>query len=133
MSKSYAIVGAVADWAEDIPGDRPKTKKKIVGGLFGSAKIVKEFKENNTDLVEVEIDYSSGSKTPASYEGVSGGPLWELYTELDGNRVIKVNKRLHGIAFRQSDDHRLITCNGGSSIDNLVSAIKAKWPESRQG
>jgi threonyl-tRNA synthetase len=128
MSKAYAIVGVIAEWAEDAPGTRPRTKKKIIGGLFGAAKIAREFKENGIDLIEVEIDYASSPRNPASYEGVSGGALWELHVELDGERVTNVNKKLHGVAFRQSDDHRFVVSNGPSAIESLVSSIKAKWP-----
>jgi tyrosyl-tRNA synthetase len=130
-SKAYAIVGAVAEWAEEVPGQQPKTKKKIVGGLFGAAKIIREYIENSTDLIEAEIDYSSSSKIPASYEGLSGSPLWELHVELDGEKIVSVNKKLHGIAFRQSDDHRLIVCTGASSIEHLVNVIMAKWPDNK--
>jgi len=130
MSKAYAIVGVVAEWAEDLPGWLPSTKKKIVGGLFGTARIVQEFNENGTGLVEVEIDYSSGPKIPASYEGVSGGALWELHVELDGEEIVSVNKKLYGVAFRQSDDCRRIVCTGMSSIQHLTSAIAARWQHS---
>jgi hypothetical protein len=129
MSKCHAVVGVVAEWTEDETGNQPNTKKKIIGGLFGAAKITREFKEDGTDLVEVEIDYSSGPKLPGSYEGVSGGALWELYVELNGQRVVKVNKKLHGIAFRQSEDHRLIVTNGATSIESLAREIAAKWPD----
>jgi hypothetical protein len=128
MSKCYAIVGVVAEWLDEEPGKQPNTKKRIVGGLFGAAKITREFDEGGIALVEVQIDYASGPKIPTSYEGVSGGGLWELHVELDGQKVVRVNKKLHGIAFRQSKDHRLIVSNGRASIENLIRAIKQKWP-----
>jgi hypothetical protein len=128
MSKAYAIVGAIAEWAEDAPGTRPKTKKKIVGGLFGAAKVTREFKENDTDLVEVEVDYHSSPRIPTSYAGVSGGPLWEFNIEVDGKGTTNISKNLVGVAFRQSDDHRFIVSSGPPAIENLVGAIKAKWP-----
>jgi hypothetical protein len=55
-----------------------------------------------------------GPKIPKSYGGISGGGLWELHVELDKElKPVEVNKRLHGVAFRQSDDHRRITSNAG--------------------
>jgi hypothetical protein len=132
MSKAYAVVGVVGEWTEEGPAMQTKAKKIIVGGLFGAAKITKEFRENETDLVEVEIDYASGPKIPKSHGGVSGGALWELHVELDGQKkVVSVNKKLHGVAFRQSDDHRLIVSNAAPSIDNLIKEIAAKWPDSK--
>jgi hypothetical protein len=50
-------------------------KKIDVGGLFGAAKGLREFKESNADLVEVEIDHAAGPKIPKSYDGVSHGML----------------------------------------------------------
>jgi hypothetical protein len=130
MAQTYAIVGVVAEWAEDVLV-APKAKKKIIGGLFGAAKITKEFKENNVDLVEIEIDYSSSPRIPKSYEGVSGGALWELHAELDGTKVLSVGKRLYGIDFRQSKeaDHHYIVSNGPSALESLKATICKKWPD----
>jgi putative tryptophan/tyrosine transport system substrate-binding protein len=45
----------------------------------------------------------------------------ESHVELDEEKkVVSVNKKLHGIAFRQSDDHRLIVSNAARSIEKLV-------------
>ena len=131
LSKAYAVVGVVGEWTEEGPAGHAKGKKITVGGLFGAAKIGKEFKESETDLVEVAIDYAAGPKIPKSYEGVSGGALWELHVELDEeNKVVRVNKKLHGVAFRQSDDHRLVVSNAAPSIE-VADAIAAKWPDGK--
>jgi hypothetical protein len=130
MAQTNAIVGVVAEWAEEVLV-APRAKKKIVGGLFGAAQITKEFKENNTDLIEIEINYSSSPRIPESYEGVSGSALWELHVELDGTKVVSIAKRLYGIAFRQSkeSDHHFIVSNGPSVIEGLKIAICKKWPD----
>jgi len=129
MAETFAIVGVVAEWAEEVLV-APKAKKKIVGGLFGAAKVTKEFKESNVDLVEIEINYSSSPRVPESYEGVSGGALWEIHVELEGAKIVSVGKRLYGIAFRQSKetDHHYIILNGPSVIETLKGAICQKWP-----
>ena len=132
MSKAYAVVGVVDEWTEEGPAAQAKGKKIIVGGLFGAAKISKEFEENETDLVEVAIDYAAGPKIPKSHKGVSGSALWELHVELDEEKkVVNVNKKLHGVAFRQSGDHRLIVSNAEPSIEKLAEAIGAKWPNGK--
>jgi len=127
MAKAYALVGVVAEWAEVVPGDVTKGLKKIVGGLFGAVKSLKAFVEDETDLLDVEIDYSSSPRIPKSYEGVSGGALWELHVELLGQKVVEVNTKLHGIAFRQSEDHSVVTCDTETAIDKLVEDVVAKW------
>jgi hypothetical protein len=92
----------------------------------------KEFKENEADLVEVAIDYAAGPKIPKSHEGASGGALWELHVELDEEKnVVRVNKKLHGIVFRQSNDNRLVVSNAVPSIEKLAAAFSAKWPDGK--
>jgi hypothetical protein len=90
-------------------------------------KSTREFEEDGAKLVEIGVDYASSSKVPESYEGVSGGALWKLHTELDGDKVVGVQKKLDGVAFRQSADHNLVTLNGTSSIGTLVELIRNKW------
>jgi hypothetical protein len=117
MSKCHAVVGVVGEWTETSPAHFAKGLKIDVGGLFGAVKNFREFEEGNTDLLEVEIDHAGSPRVPKSYGGVSGGGLWELHVELDGSlKVVEVNKRLCGVAFRQSADHRKVTCNGSPSI-----------------
>jgi hypothetical protein len=133
MAKAYAVVGVVGEWTEEAPAMQAKGKKLIVGGLFGAAKTTKEFKEGETDLVEVAVDYATRPKVPKSYGGVSGGALWELHVELDEEKkkVVAVKKRLHGVAFRQSEDRSVIVSNAAPSIDALAKKIAAEWPEDK--
>jgi hypothetical protein len=130
MSKSYAVVGVVGEWFEEGSAAYSKGIKVEIGGLFGAAKSVKPFKEDGRDLVEITVSYETGPRIPKSYGGVSGGALWELHIELDQalKKVIKVNKRLHGVPFRQSADKQRVTSNGTPIIDSMVKKIAA-WPE----
>ena len=130
MAKAYAVVGVVGEWTEEGSAMQAKGKKKIIGGLFGAAKTGQQLSENETELVEVTVDYTNGPRVPKSYGGVSGGALWELHVELDDqNKVVKVNKKLHGIAFRQSPDHTVIFFNAAPSIESITAKILAKWPD----
>ncbi|WP_316168830.1 MULTISPECIES: hypothetical protein [unclassified Bradyrhizobium] len=131
MSMCYALVGVVGEWTENGSMGLTTGRKIDVGGLFGAAKSVRPFKEDGNDLVEVEISYETGPKVPKSYGGVSGGALWELHVELDKDlKVFKVNKKLHGVAFRQSGDKKRVTANATSLIDAIVKKkIIPTWPE----
>jgi hypothetical protein len=132
MSKAYAVVGVVGEWTEEGPAQHGKGNKVEVGGLFGAAKNLRPFKENGTDLVETEIDHGSGPRVPKSYGGVSGGALWELHVELDeAFKPAAVNKRLHGVAFRESPDRKRVTSNGSPSVEAIIKEVEAKWPESK--
>ena len=128
-AKAYAISGAVAEWTEDVEARKPGVLKKVISGLFGASKIIREHIESDISLIDVEIDYDSGPKVPKSYEGVSGGALWELHTELNGTNVVDVQKKLVGAAFRQTraSDQHLITCNGIQSISALTASSRNKW------
>ena len=53
--------------------------------------------------------------------------MWELHVELLGQKVVEVNTKFHGIAFRQSEDHSVVACNAGTAIDGLVEDVVAKW------
>jgi hypothetical protein len=134
MSKAYAVVGVIAEWSETVAGPRAGTVKNIVGAFFGAAQIVKEFKDGDADLIEVRVDFASDVRIPESYEGVSGGALWELHSELlDGPKIASIKKQLHGIAFRQSKDsyNHLIVCNGSLGIERLINSALEKWPAGR--
>lgn len=58
-----------------------------------------------------------------------GGGLWELRvgSHKEG-KLVKMNKRLLGVPFRESADHRHITSNAASSIEAIMKQIAAKWP-----
>jgi hypothetical protein len=43
-------------------------------------------------------------------------------------KPIQINKRLHGVAFRESGDRRRITSNAAPSIETITKEIEAKWP-----
>ena len=129
MSICHAVVGVVGEWTEKVPAQFMKGIKVVIGGLFGAATDLRDFKEDDTDLVEAKI--SHGPRIPKSHGGVSGGALWALHVELDANLkpVMPVNKRLRGVAFRQSADRTKVTSNDTASINAMIEQIKQKWPE----
>ena len=131
MSTCYALVGVVGEWTEDGSTAFTKGRKIDIGGLFGAAKSVRPFQEDGKDLVEIEVSYETGPKIPKSYGGVSGGALWELHVELDKDLVVvKVNKKLHGVAFRESGDRKRVTANAAPVIEAFVKdKILSAWPE----
>lgn len=129
MSICHAVVGVVGEWTETVPAQFMKGLKIVIGGLFGAATDLRDFKEGDADLVETRIAH--GPRIPKSHGGVSGGALWELHVELDAKLkpVMPVNKRLRGVAFRQSGDRTRITSNDTTLIEGMIEKIKKKWPE----
>jgi hypothetical protein len=129
MSVCHAVVGVVGEWTEEEPAQFMSGLKVVIGGLFGAVTDLHDFKEGDTDLVEAMM--SHGPRIPKSHGGVSGGALWELHVELDAGLkpVMPVNKRLRGVAFRQSADRAKVTSNDTASIDAVIELIRQKWPE----
>jgi hypothetical protein len=127
----FALVGVVEEWTEEGSTGFTSGRKIDIGGLFGAAKSARPFNEDGNDLVEVEISYETGPKVPKSYGEVSGGALWELHVELDKDlKVFKVNKKLHGVAFRQSSNKKRVTANAAPLIDAIVkNKIIPTWSE----
>ena len=64
MAKAYAISGVVAEWTEDVEARKPGVLKKVISGLFGASKIIREHIESDTSLIDVEIDYNPARKCP---------------------------------------------------------------------
>jgi histidyl-tRNA synthetase len=129
VAKAHAIVGVVAEWTEEMPARQPTEREVTVGGLFGTVKNIRDFKENDTNLVEVEIDYAAGPIIPKSYAGISGGALWQLHIEIDhAGQIVRIGKELRGVPFRQSADHRVITSNDLPSVEGLKKEIANRWP-----
>ena len=125
MVTCYALVGVVGEWTEEGSAAYTKGKKIEVGGLFGAAKMVRPFKEDENDLVEVEISYETGPRIPKSYGGVSGGALWELHVEVTPSlAIVKVNKKLHGVAFRQSGDRLRVTARPSSTHSSKTKSSR---------
>jgi hypothetical protein len=55
-----------------------------------------------------------------------------LHVELDNDlKTVKVNKRLHGVAFRQSEDHKRVTSNAATLIDAMANKIAEEWPDAK--
>jgi hypothetical protein len=130
MGICHAVVGVVGEWTEKTSAEFMRGVKVIIGGLFGAVKNVREFKEGGTDLIEAEVDYAHSARIPKSHGGVSGGALWELHVEVNAHlETVKVGKRLKGVTFRQSGDHKRITSNATPSINIVIEKIREKWPE----
>jgi hypothetical protein len=133
MSLCHAVVGVVGEWTERGSAEFAKGLKIIIGGLFGAAQNLRDFEETGTKLVEAEI--SHGPRIPKSHQGVSGGALWELHVELDAGLkpVMPVNKRLRGVAFRESQDYKKVTSNDTASIDAIIEKIRKQWSDEAKG
>lgn len=122
-----AVIGVVDEWTKDLPPKRPSNRRKEFPALFGDGEVISKYKVNGFDLCKFEISYPDSLKPPSSYGGMSGGGLWRIYYEADGNgRNLVREMRLLGVAFYayQSDGKQHIICHGPCSVyRHLVNAV----------
>lgn len=128
-----AVVGVVAEWTNDPPPKRPSTRRKEFALLFGCGTVVSKRTVNGFDLCDFEVSYPDDLGPPSSYGGMSGGGLWRVYFEVDGNgqNLVREN-RLVGVAFYQypCEGKQRIVCHGPRSVyRHLVHAMFEKWSE----
>lgn len=89
--------------------------------------IDRQFERENYDYIEIDVAQTEGD-IPASFEGMSGGGLWQVPVEPSGDAAFAaVNHFLAGVIFYQgvSDNGtRFLRCHGPKSIyEHVVDAI----------
>lgn len=128
------ISGVIAEWTTDLPPERRLTRVKGFHALFGVGLVVREHESNGFDLFDFEVTYDSGSESPDSFGGMSGGALWRVHCTKDDNGQLSISgKKIFGVAFYQSklsDKKRIITCHGPRSVyGHLIDAIRQRCLE----
>ncbi|MBI5966716.1 MAG: hypothetical protein HY882_02505 [Deltaproteobacteria bacterium] len=89
-------------------------------GLYALTKVISEWQIEGFDYLEVGARYDANYQGPQSFQGFSGGGLWQLLIVQDhasGPRI--VDRILSGVAFYQSaleGEIRRLTCHGRRSI-----------------
>lgn len=128
------ISGTVAEWTTDLPPEHSFHRVKGFRSLYGVGNVVGESESSGFDLLDFEVSYGPESKSPDSYQGISGGALWRAYLdENDGGLLSLSSKLLFGVAFHESavsDCKRVITCHGPKGVyGHLIDAVSERWPE----
>lgn len=75
-----------------------------------------------------KIDYSKNEQLPLSFGGMSGGGLWKIIPNDNG----QFSYYLVGINYLQSNlenDIRTITCHGFQTIQKLINSFEASLPK----
>jgi hypothetical protein len=130
-----ATMGALGERVHDLPPMNPFHRRKNVESLFATGRTIRRRTTNGFDLIDLLPSYEPNTQPPASYGGMSGGPLWRVFMAPDGKGgYVMTGKIIMGIAFRESEEtgaERRIICHGPASIyEKLLPAIRAKWPHS---
>ena len=108
-----------AEWTSDLPVERGFTRVKAFRGLCGAGVVTSQHTRGDYDYLHFEAKYGGLYEGPQSYEGFSGGGLWQIqFTDQDGQLQIS-DSLLSGVAFYQSEivaELRTIYCHGRKSI-----------------
>jgi len=123
----WFLMGMVHEQTEDLPPERGFTRVKGFHGHCGAGVVSAERTTGEYDYLDFEAKYGAGYEGPQSFQGYSGGGLWQMvYTEREGRFEIK-DALLSGVAFYESalvGDLRTIYCHGRRSIyDHALAAL----------
>jgi hypothetical protein len=121
----WILTGIVSEWTtleESHYGYRKVAEFKWVSGGGG---VRNEQQRGEFDYLDFVARHDENYTGPKSFEGVSGGGLWQVVPELveDGGVAIK-EAVLSGVAFHQTITEQLstIACHGRRSIYERVVA-----------
>lgn len=89
--------------------------------LFAGFGLISDYRiDGDHDYYDFSVEYVTTGEAPLSYQGVSGGGLWQF--DLAGkrdNQIRLINPRLKGVAFYQNEvtrGQRTLVCHGHKSI-----------------
>lgn len=116
-------MGMVHEQTIDLPLERGFTRVKGFHGHCGAGVVSAERVSGIYDYLDFEANYGAGYEGPGSFEGYSGGGLWQMvYAERDGEFEIK-DALLSGVVFYQSaltNESRTIYCHGRRSVYEIA-------------
>ena len=115
----WFLVGMAAEWTSDLPPERGFTRVKAFRGLCGAGVVASERKTDTHDYLHYEAKYDAAYEGPQSYQGFSGGGLWQIRMKEQNGKPIISETLLSGVAFYQSKivgDLRTIYCHGRRSV-----------------
>jgi hypothetical protein len=127
--QTEVVAGGVAKMMGELK-ELEKRKIRPVGGLLNVARCVERKVYGGFDYLWFEAVPGEDFTLPDSYGGTSGGGIWQVYAEKQGDGSYKhVETRLHGVAFRQTDaPNRKIIGHGPESIfSKLLPEIEQRW------
>lgn len=122
----WTVNGIIAEWKKEGPHARFAGVDLIKGlCLLGGVRNPKT--RGQFDFIDFEVDCTPPSVLPNSFEGISGGGLWESTGQIVDDKFVINDVLLSGVIFFQTaineDNWRFLVCHGRRSIYN--HAIKA--------
>lgn len=133
----WALWGIPNDWTADGPATAGFAKIKVFRGGLSAGIVSEEYDSGEYDYLVFPALYNDRYEGPDSYEGVSGGGLWQILVSHDGAEWTVTDGLLSGVAFFQSlkqkrdqGMERDIICHGrktiyGKFIDQIRRQVAA--------
>lgn len=116
----WCLCGMVHEWTTDAAPERGYDRVKLFRGMYAGGKVIGEHTRTGFDYLDFGAKYGRGYEGPESFEGCSGGGLWQLVIgKSEAGEAVVTDKVLSGVAFYQSaleDGIRVIRCHGPRSI-----------------
>lgn len=128
-----AVVGMIDERTKDLPAERTRECRKGFEALFSNGTVSNERVVEGYDLIDfAPTDYPDFT-LPGNYGGTSGGAVWRIYLNVDGEKPDIAGVRLWGMPYYQTKKEgggHVLTCHGtGGVYGSLLDAIVKKWPE----
>jgi hypothetical protein len=124
------VSGVIDEWtgATKVTGTVATTPFEL---LLNGGRALSVSDAHGHDLIDFEPVPATGFELPATYKGTSGGGLWRLYTEKNGEASFSlIQRRLVGVAFWETAGTRHIICHGQRSLyGHLFTAIQRRWSQ----
>ena len=130
----WILSGIVSERTSDASPEGGFTKVKIFRGMHGAGSVTKEFDQGDFDYLVFEALYNEFYEGPESYEGMSGGGLWQVVVKPNGDKLVVSEYLLSGVAFYQSGKKqndegevvREVICHGRRSLyQSLIDKVHA--------
>ncbi len=126
-SGGWFLVGMGAEWTEDLAPERGFPRVKLFRGISGAGVVTVERQDGKYDYLNFEAKYGPSYQGPGSFQGFSGGGLWQIQLKENDGKLELVDVLLSGVAFYESevvDNIRTIFCHGRRSIyEHICNAL----------
>jgi hypothetical protein len=119
----WFLSGMIGESTSELSPEHGFARVKAFRGFTGAGVVAAERRREGFDYLEFQAKYDAAYEGPRSFEGVSGGGLWQAVFEEREGAICVSKVLLSGVAFFQSsiqNDVRTISCHGRQSIYDVV-------------
>ena len=116
--KLWFVTGTISEMSNSLGVDGSSSKMEH-GAIKGAGHVESVEIKNGCDCLDFRISHHEKFPAPSSYQGLSGGGLWEL-----GEGVGLLDRTLVGLAYHQSErdgeGNRIIRCHGPLALHEVL-------------